>query len=53
MDSSTEELTALLARGKIRDCIERLARGEDRRDAEAIRASFLPDATVDLGVFAG
>jgi hypothetical protein len=53
MDSSTEELTALLDREQIRDCIARLARGEDRRDAELIRASFWPDATVDLGVFAG
>jgi hypothetical protein len=53
MDSSSEELTALLDRGKIRDCIARLARGEDRRNAELIRAAFWPDATVDLGVFAG
>jgi SnoaL-like domain len=53
MDSSTEELTALLDREKIRDCIARLARGEDRCDAELIRASFWSDATIDLGVFAG
>jgi hypothetical protein len=50
MGSSTEEL---LDREKIRDCIARLARGEDRRDAEAIRASFWPDATIDLGIFQG
>jgi hypothetical protein len=48
MDASTEEL---LDREQIRDCIARLARGEDRRDAELIRASFWPDAAVDLGVF--
>jgi SnoaL-like domain len=46
-------LTDLLDREQIRDCIARLARGEDRRDAELIRAAFWPDATVDLGVFAG
>jgi SnoaL-like domain len=50
MDASTEEL---LDREQIRDCIARLARGEDRRDAELIRASFWPDAVVDLGVFSG
>jgi SnoaL-like domain len=50
MDASTEEL---LDREQIRDCIARLARGEDRRDAALIRASFWPDAVVDLGVFSG
>jgi hypothetical protein len=53
MDSSTEELAALLDREKIRDCIARLARGEDRRDARLIGESFWPDATIDLGIFAG
>jgi SnoaL-like protein len=53
MDSSTEELAALLDREKIRDCIARLARGEDRRDARLIGESFWPDATIDLGMFAG
>jgi hypothetical protein len=53
MDSSTEELAALLDREKIRDCIARLARGEDRRDARPIGESFWPDATIDLGMFAG
>ena len=32
MDNSADELKALLDREKIRDCIARLARGEDRRD---------------------
>jgi hypothetical protein len=50
MDVSTEEL---LDREKLRDCIARLARGEDRRDATLIRACFWPDATIDLGLFAG
>jgi hypothetical protein len=47
MDS---ELQALLDRAKIRECIERLARGEDRRDPGLIRASWWPDATYDYGV---
>lgn len=46
-------MTDLLDREQIRDCIARLARGEDRRDAELIRAALWPEATVDLGVFAG
>jgi hypothetical protein len=53
MDASTAELTALLDREEIRDCIVRLARGEDRRDADLIRATYWPDAVVDLGLFAG
>jgi hypothetical protein len=53
MDSSTEELAELFDREKIRDCIARLARGEDRRDARLIGGSFWPDATIDLGMFAG
>lgn len=42
MDISAEELRAFLDRGKIRDCVARLARGEDRCDAELISASFWP-----------
>ena len=53
MDSRTEELAALLDREKIRECIARLARGEDRRDARLISGCFWPDATIDLGIFAG
>ena len=53
MDVITDELKALLERDKIRDCITRLARGEDRRDAELISASYWPDSTTDYGVFAG
>ncbi|MEV5647185.1 nuclear transport factor 2 family protein [Nocardia sp. NPDC052254] len=37
----------------IRDRLARIARGEDRRDAELIRSCFWPDATVDFGIFAG
>jgi SnoaL-like protein len=53
MDSSTGELAAYLDRERIRDCIARLARGEDRRDARLIGESFWPDASIDLGIFAG
>jgi hypothetical protein len=53
MDPSTAELQALLERERIRDCIVRLARGEDRRDAAAITAAYWPDSTTDYGVFAG
>lgn len=48
-----EELQALLAREKVRDCIARLARGEDRRDPDAIRKLFWPDASTDYGIFRG
>jgi len=48
-----QELTALIDRDRIRDCVARLARGEDRRDAESIGDCFWPDANVDLGVFVG
>ena len=53
MDAVTEDLKALLDREKIRDVIARLARGEDRRDAEAITAAYWPDSRTDYGVFEG
>ena len=53
MNPIPEELTALLEREKIRDCIVRLARGEDRRDPAAITAAYWPDSTTDYGVFRG
>lgn len=53
MDATTEELKALLEREKIRDVIARLARGEDRRDPEAITAAYWPDSRTDYGVFEG
>jgi hypothetical protein len=53
MNDITEELKALLEREKIRDCIVRLARGEDRRNADLISASYWPDSTSDYGVFVG
>jgi len=53
MDTGTEQLAALLDREMVRDCVARLARGEDRRDAELIGTCFWPDATIDFGIFAG
>ena len=50
MDS---ELQEVVDRAAIRHCLERLARGEDRRSAELIRASWWPDATYDYGVQGG
>lgn len=46
-------LTELLDREKIRDCLARLARGEDRRNAELITSAYWPTAVVDLGIFTG
>jgi len=49
----TDDLAELLNREKIRDCIARVARGEDRRNAELLVGGFWPDADVDVGIFAG
>ena len=51
--TTEEELQQLLAREKIRDCIARLARGEDRRCDQRISLCFWPDATTDFGIFSG
>jgi len=53
MDTITDELRALLDRDTIRDCLARLARGEDRRDAALISTCWWPDAACDYGVFQG
>jgi len=53
MNPTAEELQPFLEREKIRECIARLARGEDRRDAQLIKASYWPDSTTDYGVFVG
>jgi hypothetical protein len=53
MDAAAGELRLYLDRERIRDCLARLARGEDRRDAALIAASCWPDSTSDYGVFAG
>ena len=53
MDPVLEELSQLLDREKIRNCIAYLARGEDRRDATLISASCWPDSHSNYGVFEG
>ena len=53
MDASSDDLKALVEREKIRDCIARLARGEDRRDAALIASACWPDSVSDYGVFKG
>src|SRR5256885_14832005 len=53
MNAIAEDLNSLLDREKIRDCLARLARGEDRRDADLISGAYWPDATDDHGIFVG
>jgi hypothetical protein len=53
MEANTRKLESLLEREDVRDCIVRLARGEDRRDAELISACYWRDSTTDYGVFVG
>ncbi len=52
MDISAE-LQAMLDREAIRNCIARLARGEDRRDAEVLSACYWPDSSFDYGMYQG
>ena len=53
MDVSAAEIGFLVDREKIRECLARLARGEDRRDALLITSSYWPDATTNYGIFKG
>jgi hypothetical protein len=53
MDVDGDAVRELLAQAMIRDCIARIARGEDRRNADLIEAGYWHDAWVDLGIFAG
>ena len=53
MSNTADDLTWLIDREKIRECLSRLARGEDRRDASLIRQSCWPDLQTDYGIFAG
>ncbi len=53
MSTPSRELAELLDREKIRNCLARLARGEDRRNAELIAGSYWPRAVVDHGIFTG
>ena len=47
------QLRALLDREAIRDCVVRLARGEDRRDAAVLSACFWPDSSFDYAMYKG
>jgi len=49
----SEDVGEWIARAKIAECVVRLARGEDRRDADLIRSCWWPDATYDYGVQSG
>jgi hypothetical protein len=53
MGARVKNLDALIDREEIRDCVVRLARGEDRRDGELIKTCYWPDAMNDYGVFVG
>jgi SnoaL-like domain len=53
MSVSTEDLNGLIDREKIRDCLARLSRGLDRRDARLVSTSYWPEAVDDHGVFVG
>ncbi|AXB79646.1 nuclear transport factor 2 family protein [Novosphingobium sp. P6W] len=48
-----ENLSEMLDRESIRTCVARLARGEDRRSADLIRACWWPEARFDYGVHSG
>jgi hypothetical protein len=49
----TTPIESMLDREQIRCSIAQLARGEDRRDAALISASYWPDSVTDYGVFKG
>ena len=48
-----QALKDLIDREAIRNCVVRLARGEDRRSAEFIKGCWWPDAQFDYGVYSG
>ncbi len=52
-DVSSEAIARTVARSEIAACLARLARGEDRRDADLLRASWWEDATFNYGVYQG
>lgn len=53
METPSSALEALLDREAIRNCVVRLARGEDRRSAVLIRSCWWPEAKFDYGVYDG
>jgi len=52
-EASTKDFATVVDREYIRECIARVSRGEDRRDAELLKAAYWPDAAVDHGIFLG
>lgn len=50
---SDDTISALIDREAIRNALARLARGEDRREADLITSAYWPDAITDYGVFRG
>ena len=53
MSTPNQEIAELLDRDKIGACLARLARGEDRRNAQLITGSYWPQAIIDHGIFTG
>ncbi len=53
MTEMSEQIQAMLDREQIKDCIARLARGEDRRDADLLKDCYWPDSNFDYGVYQG
>lgn len=51
--SQDAQISDMLSREAIRNCIVRLARGEDRRNAELISSAYWSDARIDFGTFEG
>ncbi len=52
-DIESRAVRDMLDREAIRDCVARLARGEDRRSADLIRSCWWPEARFDYGVHSG
>ncbi|MCK9900912.1 nuclear transport factor 2 family protein [Frankia sp. Cpl3] len=48
-----DDLRYVVDRARILDCVARVARGEDRRDADLISSAYWPEATDDHGIFIG
>ncbi len=53
MYANSSDIQTLIDRDQIRDCLCRLARGEDRRSADIIKSCWWPDSSFDYGVYSG
>ncbi|BFM07108.1 nuclear transport factor 2 family protein [Halioxenophilus aromaticivorans] len=53
MSDPQKQMMQVIDKDAIKDCLFRLARGEDRRDAELITSAYWPDSVTDYGVFKG